>query len=454
MTGAQTTAEERAVRTAGRSQADLADGHAFRGNIEWLVRLRWVATFGQCLTVALVRWVWQVSLSYFWPLLAIIAFTAGSNLMVSAFLQRRPSWATARNGLLLTAALITVDLVSLTGLLYLAGGPTNPFSLFYLVNLALAAVLLPGRWALGLTVLSITGYSSFFLFGYVPVAELEEAWHADSHLWTDVRKQGLLVAFAASALVITYFISRVATALAQREEALRRAEQRRAHSERLEALATLAAGAGHELASPLSTIAVIAKDLARHLEGVSVPPGVLEDVALIRSELEHCRSILNRMSAQAGQVVGERVDAFTLRRIVDETISGLRRSERVMVYGLETAGDLLLRVPLQALALALRNLLQNGLDASQPGQPVEFHVAADQHTVRFRVVDHGCGMPPEILKRAGEPFFTTKEPGQGMGLGLFLARNVIERLGGHIAVRSRPEQGTTVEVLLPRGSFE
>ncbi len=440
-------------QNVGTCATEASEGHAFRGNVEWLLRLRWVATFGQCLTVALVRWVWQVSLLHFVPILAIIALTAGSNLALVILLPRRATWQSGQHGLLLTASIITLDLVSLTGLLYLTGGPTNPFVLFYLVNLALAAVLLPGRWAMGLTLLAVAGYSSFFLLGYVPVAELEAAWDAMRPLWSDVRKQGLLVAFAASAIVNTYFISRVATALAQREEALRRAEQLRAQSERLEALATLAAGAGHELASPLSTIAVITKDLARHLEGLPVPPDVLDDVALIRSELEHCRSILHRMSAQAGQAVGERVDACALQRIVQETLDGLRRGERVVVRGLETTAEIKLRVPLQALALALRNILQNGLDASQSWQSVEFHVAVDQHSVYFRVVDQGCGMHQEVLQRVGEPFFTTKEPGQGMGLGLFLSRNVVERLGGQLVIRSRPGQGTTVEVTLPRSSL-
>jgi two-component system sensor histidine kinase RegB len=348
------------------------------------------------------------------------------------------------------AAVITADLVLLTCLLYFSGGPTNPFSFFYLVNLALAAILLPGRWALALAMLAVICFAGFFAWGYVPIASLEEAWHATGPLAGDIRKQGLIVAFAACALINTYFISRVAQALAQREEELRRAEQRRAQSERLEALATLAAGAGHELASPLSTIAVIAKELTKHLEGANVPQSVLEDVALIRSELDHCRVILNRMSAHAGQVVGEQVGVWTLEQIVAEVVGGLRRADRVSVYGLETTGSIRLQVPLQALALAIRGLLQNALDASQPSQSVELHVLASRDRITFRIVDYGCGMSADVLQRAGEPFFTTKEPGQGMGLGLFLTRSVLERLGGQLTLRSRAGQGTTVEATLPR----
>lgn len=422
-----------------------------QGNLGWLTRLRWVAIAGQCTTVALVRWIWQVPLPYMAALLSIIVLTALSNAVLHIGLSRRGFvLRSPRVGLLVMAGTMTVDLVLLTALLYFSGGPTNPFSFFYLVNLALAAILLPGRWAMGLTLLAIACFAGFFLWGYVPIHELEQAWQATRGVADDVRKQGLVVAFAACALVNTYFISRVAHALWQREAELRQAEQRRARSERLEALATLAAGAGHELASPLSTIAVIAKELSKHLEGTNVPSAVLEDVALIRSELDHCRAILNRMSAQAGQVVGEQVGQWTLRQIVEEIVSGIRRSDRVVVYGLETSGDTQLQVPIQAMALAIRGLIQNGLDASPTEKNVELHLAVSRDHVTFRIVDYGSGMSDDVLRRAGEPFFTTKEPGQGMGLGLFLTRNVIERLGGQLILRSRLGQGTTVEVMLPR----
>jgi two-component system, sensor histidine kinase RegB len=419
-------------------------------NATWLLRLRWVAIAGQLVTIALVITVWKVTLRVE-PLLVVISLTAVTNLLFHWWLhrQRLAARSTAReSGEILLVLTMLLDLISLTALLYFSGGPTNPFITFYLVNLALAAILLPSIWSWVLTALAIFLFDGFFIWGYVPIPELEGAAEsiAAEHPW--VRRQGLIAAFAACAVVNCYFITRVSKALQQREAELRRVEKQQAASERLEALATLAAGAGHELASPLSTIAVIANDLARHLEGAPVPDSVIEDMSLIRSELAHCRSILDRMSGNAGQAVGEQVGSWKLERILEEVISGLRRSERVRVEGLGEVGELELFSPLQGLAQALRGLVQNGLDASTDSDVV-IRVSAEGDEIQMAVIDQGQGMSPEELARAGEPFFTTKEPGQGMGLGLFLTRNVIERLGGILEMQSELGQGTTALVRLP-----
>jgi two-component system sensor histidine kinase RegB len=107
-----------------------------------------------------------------------------------------------------------------------------------------------------------------------------------------------------------------------------------------------------------------------------------------------------------------------------------------------------LHVPLRAWARALRGLIRNALQASQ--SPVEVAIQSVKGQVEIVIRDHGTGMSPEVLARVGEPFFTTKEVGRGMGLGVFLARALAERLGGSLELSSKLEQGTTVRVLLPQ----
>jgi two-component system sensor histidine kinase RegB len=113
------------------------------------------------------------------------------------------------------------------------------------------------------------------------------------------------------------------------------------------------------------------------------------------------------------------------------------------------AGDALVFVPLTATAQALRGIVRNALDVSSFGEPVEVIARRGGQTIVLLVRDRGPGMSADVLVRAGEPFFTTKEPGKGMGLGLFLARNVIERIGGEMRIDSVPGKGTTVTVSLP-----
>src|SRR5690606_897800 len=133
---------------------------------------------------------------------------------------------------------------------------------------------------------------------------------------------------------------------------------------RLEALGTLAAGAAHELANPLGTIAVVAREVERYIERNSPEPRVVEDMKLIKSELQTCRNILKRMSADAGQAMGEQLSEATPRELMEETLEGLRDADRVVLVIDEQLDDFMLVIPLTSLAQALRGIVQNALAAS------------------------------------------------------------------------------------------
>ncbi|MDP6556871.1 MAG: HAMP domain-containing sensor histidine kinase [Pirellulaceae bacterium] len=419
-------------------------------NAIWLLRLRWVAVVGQLITIGVAILVLRVELRAL-PLLAIVAFTAATN---SVFALWRRSHAGSQNSLddvvrdiRLLAVVMTLDLVSLTFLLYLSGGPANPFVIFYLVNLSLAAVVLPSRWCWALTVFAISCLGGLF-FDHVVLPELDQPVRMALPLdrMPTLQELGLIVALAACGSVTVYFITRVTRELQYQEFQLRVAEMQRSRSERLEALATLAAGAGHELASPLSTIAVIAKDLAKQLEGTRVPNTVIEDVGLIRSELDHCRRILNEMSSSAGQATGEVMRRVTVRELIEEVLDVVRRGDRVRAEFSSDAGERDVVLPLVGTAQAIRAIVRNALDASPSSELVNLTVTVDADNLRIQVSDNGTGMKSDDLVRASEPFFTTKEPGQGMGLGLFLAHNVFGRLGGEFQLASEFGAGTTATI--------
>ncbi len=237
-------------------------------NASWLLRLRWVAVAGQLVTVGFVVLILGVQLPLA-PVLFVVAFTAATNVGFALW-QRIPS--ARRHELLprlaghrLLGTVMTVDLLALTALLYFAGGPRNPFTLFYIVNLALAAVVLPSGW-----VWSLTGIATLCVLGLfidhveLPALAGSEPIAIEGVAGGNLEQLGLLVAFVTCASVIVYFITRVTGELRRREVELRTAEQHQARSARLESLATLAAGTAHELASPLSTIAGVVKELTKH----------------------------------------------------------------------------------------------------------------------------------------------------------------------------------------------
>lgn len=438
------------------------------GSSTWLLHLRSFAVAGQLITI-LVAWMLSGFKLPYVTLLALVGLTAVTNVAYALWLRHfhasrdEPAVtefaAESLGGLSLTAdsdesavthavalALMLLDLVTLTAMLYISGGPDNPFSFFYFVNLAVGGVMIRPRAAWSLTALAIAGYT-LLLYQSVPVEGLSVA---PPEMWPNLRTGGQLLAFATCASVVTYFVTRTAGELKRRERQLLRTQAERAASERLEGLTTLAAGAAHELASPLSTIDVIARELSRHLEGVPKPESVDTDLRLIDGQLEMCRQILQRMRSAAGDSMAQRWDRTTVGELVDATLEGVRDPHRVDVTdGTEAVENRQLWVPQEALAQAIRNLIHNGLDASGPDGRVKLEPRLSGEKLQLLVVDSGQGMTGEVLGRAGDPFFTTKEPGRGIGLGLFLTRNVVLRLGGEVEFRSQPGRGTEAVVTLP-----
>lgn len=426
----------------------------------WLVLLRWVAVVGQLVTIGTVHYLLGVHLPL-GPMLAVVAATAVSNVALAVWSSSRPGGHTGPadpaeaapkvEGTPVLELVLLLDIVLLTVLLSFSGGPANPFFIFYFVNLCLSAVVLPGGWAWANTLAATASFALLF-FAHRP---LPAAWTAAR--MPAVRpggalsraEWGLLVAFATCSVVIVYFTSLLRDQLRKREHQVRTFQADRARTQKLEALGTLAAGAAHELANPLATIAVVAREVERRVAGTPAEPTIVKDIGLIRSELGTCRNILQRMSTNAGQAIGERLVTVTASELADEILDGLQQSERVVVTVNPEAEDLALSIPLVGLAQAIRGIVQNALAATSETQRVT--VAADRLDGQLRLVvrDEGVGMTATVLARVGDPFFTTKQPGHGTGLGVFLARAVVERLGGRLTIDSAPSRGTTVTILLP-----
>jgi two-component system, sensor histidine kinase RegB len=416
-------------------------------NIQWLARLRWAEVAGQALTVLAAQFLLGGKL----PIALLLAVT-GIGLVSNIALEQY-FFGDRRRGLAPgsfrldrdaeasrpvhewhIAIVMMLDIALLTGLLYLTGGPTNPFSSLYLVQIALAAVLVRARWTWMLVGLSFVG------FGILLVA------HQPLEIPDDSRMIGTWVALGVASAFVVHFLLRITGALAERERELTLARGLAARQERLASLATMAAGAAHELSTPLGTVALAAKELERAL--ASDRGELAADARLIREQVGRCRAILDQMAQGAG-TVGEHVAACTVRELVDETLVGIRESPRVVREIADDVASFTLRVPPRALSQALRSLVTNAQDASPPNAAVLVSVHRRATTLAVVIRDRGNGIPDDVKARIGEPFFTTKAPGRGMGLGLFLARAVVEGVGGSLQIDSAEGGGTEVRVKLP-----
>jgi len=405
--------------------------------LRWLIPLRFLMAGGEATALAIGATWLSLPLPY-----AALAWVPGLTLLSNVVL-----WGLARRGTpparqLVPAALL-IDAVLFSFLLQKSGGPDNPFSALYAVPVAMAAMTGSARSTWAVAAVSAAGYALVF------------RWHEAQHFWhapfagssVGLHAVGMWLAVVIVAVTITFFIGRINSTLREREAEIRRLGELASRNARLASLTTLAAGAAHELGSPLGTIAVVARELERHAAG-QASEALGDDARLLRSEVDRCRSILDRMLAGADRAHGEG----------DELAAGDALAALAVALD-PPPGDLLvgeLRLsaatnlgPRADFVEMVAPLAQNAFDASPPGSRVNVGLELDGDRLRVTVQDGGNGMDPETLARAGEPFFTTRAPGSGTGLGLFVVRLNAERLGGTLELRSTPGTGTEAVVEWP-----
>jgi two-component system sensor histidine kinase RegB len=416
--------------------------------LKWLVTVRWTVLAAATGALFVGRTGLGVSLSAPTALVLLAAVTA-SNLWLTWRLRTgRPHAATLAAGLLVCA-----DVVLLLWVLWRSGGALNPASVFLLVQIVLAALVLGRVWTWVVTALAVGGFGMLYL---APASELRTA--QVMHPEIGAHMNGMWLAFAATALVIAVLVTQLVARIERRDRALETLRDQHARTTRFAGLATLAAGAAHELSTPLATMAVAARELERSLEGRDGSGGanaeLLKDARLIRTEIDRARRILIDLSARSGGAPGEAPRAASMR----EVLSAVREELQPQVaQRLDTRApdDVPVVWPVQAVAQAVVNLVRNAAQASSAQDPVTVEGRSNgDGRIRIDVIDRGSGMSADHLARAGEPFFTTKPPGAGTGLGLFVARSTIEQLGGTLGLTSEPGRGTTATIVLPANVVE
>lgn len=413
--------------------------------VAWLPFVRWTTCIALWVVVAAVFLFPHLDL----PLRAIAPFGLAAAICRTAILVL------SRRGRQVPRAVLGIcwcaEAALLAGLLDITGGPFNPFIVMYVTYIWLASVTLGASWGLAVTAVSIAGFGWLVLdHVQAEIAEHHRLNDFPTHLFT------MWLAGSAIAELVAHYVARTRAVLGQRQQQLDEARERALRSEHLAALTTLAAGAAHELSTPLATIAIAARELERsasHLASSYPSVDTLKDDArLIRTEVDRCQVILDGMSGRAPEGAPSAAEPLAPAAIAQLVRNRLTETQQQRLH-VEIAPDHATpSVAGAAMVQAISSLLKNAFDASDTSSDVWLRFARRGDMVRIEVQDRGVGISPDIRRRLGEPFYTTKEPGQGMGLGLFLTRTFAERAGGTLQFDTG--DGTTAILEIPARPVE
>lgn len=417
------------------SQAALPHPHSAL-NLRRLVWLRTITVPGAAIALLFAGRFYNLPIRIA-PLLTIVFVLA----LVNFWTWRRLQTAGAIPNIEFFTQML-VDVMALTGILYYSGGATNPFAYLYLIPLAISATVLPRRYTWPMAVITAAAYS-FLLVYRVPLPPFEQPGAGPGFL---VHIVGMWLGFVLSAGLISQFVLSMGETLREQERSLGEARERALRDERVVAVATLAAGAAHELSTPLATMTLVASELAEEYPREQYPQ-LHDNLQVLRSQIRKCKDSLSVISAAAGAGRADaarpvRVDAF-----IRHAVAEVRRLRPGAVIETSIAPgrpvpDIIVE---RTLTQALLNVLHNAVDASP--RDVRIDCSWDDERVRIDVLDHGPGISLKSLKPGERPARSTKD--SGLGLGLFLTHTALSHHGGDIRFGDAPGGGACITLVLP-----
>ena len=413
-----------------------------------ILRLRWLAVLGQLSAIFIVVQGFDFEVPIL-PCLIVIGLSAGLNLALQiAFAP------THRLGPVFAAALLAMNIIELAALLMLTGGLQNPFSFLFLAPVLISATALPTRYTIALGLLAAT-CATILGFFHLPLP-----WNGDEPLvlpptymlgvWFSIIM--VLVVTSLYAFQVTEEARKLSDALAATELVLTREQH-------LTQIDGLAAAAAHELGTPLSTIFLIANELQNAAKDRAPDDPLVADVAAIREQAKRCRDILAKITQLSSS--GAPFDRMPLTNLIEEVVAPHREfgiDLKIRIADGSPPEPVGLRNP--AVLYGIGNLVENAVDFARDA--VEVNAWWSREQVDIVISDDGPGIPPDLLKKIGEPYLSRRAAGdsrsghRGLGLGVFIARTLLERTGAKVSFANRPfpDHGAIVTITWPRERFE
>ena len=335
---------------------------------------------------------------------------------------------------------LMIDICALSLLIYYTGGSINPFISFFILPIIFAAASLRPAYTFVITLVAIGSYSAL-MFLYVPLDGVHiHQSGTQIHLW------GMWFGFILTASLVAYFVARISSTVRKQDRALAEAREEALRADRILALGTLAAGTAHELGTPLSTMAVITGELLKDYED---DKELIDELDLLKDQIQRCKTILGRMSSDAGQSQADTGSKVRIDSYIQEIISHWQqtRSDIDIDIELKPSVETPEIIVDQTLTSAIINILNNAADASS--KKIHIVYGWNNTSMDIEVIDDGHGIKEQHQPLLGKSIFSTKPSDQGLGIGLFLAETTLTRMGGKISLNNHKDGGAHAEISIP-----
>ncbi|MAI97067.1 MAG: two-component sensor histidine kinase [Rhodobacteraceae bacterium] len=408
-----------------------------------LTRIRWLAVFGQLIAILVGYYVLDLSFNLS-ACLGLICLSLIINLASAFYFPKTKRLSAYQNTLVLL-----YDLLQLGFMLFFTGGLTNPFIVLILAPVIVSATVLNLKHTilLGISaIIIITGLSYF----YIPLRNQDGVVMEPPDLLLLGNWLALLIAI----LFIAVYSRRVAMETFSMSQALQAMQMALEREYRLTSLGGLVAAAAHELGTPLATIKLASTELQH---GFSSKKELNQDLDLISKQVDRCKDILSNIGRRGKEDIFLR--NMPIMIVLQEAVDPHLDKKKEVIFSLNNnkgkaledfnkdPQPLIARKP--ELIYGLRNIIQNAMDFSS--NKVWLDVKYDKRLIIFEISDDGPGFPTHLMDRIGDPFliegvenkyFDISRPHyEGMGLGLFIAKTLLERLGGSVSFNNKNKRG-------------
>ncbi|MBS57043.1 MAG: hypothetical protein CMP16_04135 [Rickettsiales bacterium] len=392
-----------------------------------LIKIRWIAILGQLTAILTVFLIFKVNILIV-PLLFALLISIFVNIF-SYTLQKKDNIISDK----LAFIFLFYDTFQLGFLLYLTGGIFNPFCILIIAPVIISATYLPAFWTVILSFFSII--QIIFLNFYHISLQLN-----DIFVIPIIYQQGLIVSLIITIIFISVYAYLFASSSREMHAALSETKLQLSNQKKITEVGSLSAAAVHELSTPLNTIYLILNDFMKNKKLIK-NLGILKDTEILKSEADRCKEILLKLSKNPLNLKDSFLKKIKISDIIKINFEKFNSDKELKVYNNQSKSEKEILFK-DEIMYALGNLIQNSILYSQKVVSVKLDFDNDYYNIQ--ISDDGQGFPKEILDRLGQPYVSGNE--QGMGLGIFISKNLIENIGGKIYIYNSKEKGAVVNI--------